>query len=181
MVGKQYPIHDELKKTAGIHCAALVVTQNWAHMPTGFPVAAQPDSSLRNGTLTFVRSAGRTYGITCQHVVDHYRSVIKASGDPGSHSMRTMLNGFYIVTDRFVQAKGQFGENALDVAIRELHPGFIDRLGKRCIDLDVMPEPPRLAGGCAVDRSVEHCSGRSAGNEKLNPGAAARGRSCHDH
>ena len=70
-----YPITESLKRNASIHCTTLAITQNLITGP-GWPQAAQPDAALRNGTLTFVKSGGRTYGITCQHVVQHYRDVL---------------------------------------------------------------------------------------------------------
>lgn len=142
MLGPVFPIHADLLPDAGSYCATLAVTQNWDFAGPGFPVVARPDAALRNGTLTFVRSRGRTYGITCQHVVDHYRSVLAATGEPGSHSMRTMLNGFYIVQGRFTQPSAQVGQSPPDIAIRELHPGLVERLGKKSLDIDSMLEPP---------------------------------------
>ncbi len=103
-----YPTAEKLQKHSSIHCATLAVTQNVITGP-GWPQVAQPDATLRNGTLTFVKSGGRTYGITCQHVVQHYRDVLTGSVEPGTHTMRTMLNGFYVVLDRFVQPHAQFG------------------------------------------------------------------------
>ena len=110
----QYPIADSLHRNAAIHCATLAVTENLI-AGQEWPQIAQPSAALRNGTLTFVKSGGRTYGITCQHVIQHYRSVLAASGEPDSHTMRTMVNGFYVVLDRFVQPHAQFGDPSPDV------------------------------------------------------------------
>jgi hypothetical protein len=74
--------------------------------------------------------------------VQHYRDVVASSGNTQSHSMRTMLNGFYVVIDRFVQPQVSYGEQDIDVAIRELNPAFITKLGKVALDLDQMAEPP---------------------------------------
>lgn len=71
-----YPIAEKLHKNAAIHCVALAVTQN-VITGSGWPQLAQPNAALRNGTLTFVKSGVRTYGITCQHGV---RSSRTASG-----------------------------------------------------------------------------------------------------
>jgi hypothetical protein len=51
-----------------------------------------------------------------------------------------MLNGFYVVHDRFIQPSPSFGSASLDVAIRELHPDFAKSLGKEELPLDDMPE-----------------------------------------
>lgn len=53
-----------------------------------------------------------------------------------------MLNGFYVVADRFVQPSSPFGLEPLDIAIRELHPEFAKALGKEELHLDDMPEVP---------------------------------------
>lgn len=137
----QYPIPDTLLTNPAIHCATLAVTQD---VVTGqdWPQLAQPDQALRNGTLTFVMSQGRTFGITCQHVVQHYRDVVAASGIQTSHSMRTMVNGFYVVLDRFIQPQTQFGDPPPDIAIREINPDHIKQIGKVPLDLDTLLDVP---------------------------------------
>ncbi|MBR1142673.1 hypothetical protein [Bradyrhizobium sp. AUGA SZCCT0431] len=137
----EFPIAERLHKNAGIHCATLAVTQNVVIGP-GWLQLAQPDAALRNGTLTFVKSGSRTFCITCAHVVQHYRDVLAASGDPHSHTMRTMLNGFHVIFDCFIQPSTHQGESLPDVAIREINPDHIAHIGKEAIDLDVMKEPP---------------------------------------
>jgi hypothetical protein len=136
-----YPITAKLHQKPAKHCATLAVTQN-VITSAGWPHFAQPDAALRNGTLTFVKSGGRTFGITCNHVVQHYRKVLAASGEPFSHSMRTMLNGFCVVLDRFVQPRAQLGEQAPDIAIREINTDHVAHIGKEAMDLDAMSEPP---------------------------------------
>lgn len=142
-----YPLADKLKQNAAIHCATLAITQD-VKTGIGWPVLAQPDEALRNGTLTFIKFDGRTYGITCQHVVQHYRDVLAASAETGSHTMRTMLNGFHVVQDRFVQPSAQFGDSAPDIAIREINADLVAHIGKEAIDIDslkVIPENIRHA------------------------------------
>jgi hypothetical protein len=136
-----YAIADKLHDNPAKHCATLAITQNVIAGPD-WPQLAQPDAALRNSTLTFVKSGGCTYGITCQHVVQHYRNVLAASGDPGSHTMRTMLNGFHVVMDRFVQPHAQLGEPDPDIAIREISPEHVAHIGKIAMDLDAMKEAP---------------------------------------
>jgi hypothetical protein len=72
-----YPITEKLRSNAAVHCTTVAITQNVITGP-GWPQLAQPDAALRNGTLTFVKSDGRTYRITCNHVVQHYRKVLAA-------------------------------------------------------------------------------------------------------
>lgn len=134
-------IPDQLRDNPAIHCATLAITQN-VLTGQGWPKFAEPEAALRNGTLTFVKSAGRTYAITCQHVVQHYRSVLSGSGQEFSHSMRTMINGFYHVQDRFIQPHAQHGDPSPDIAIREINPAHIAHIGKQPLDLDALSEPP---------------------------------------
>lgn len=136
-----YPVADQLHKNPAIHCATLAITQN-VIIGTEWPKFAEPDAGLRNGTLTFVKSDGRTYAITCQHIIQHYRDVLKSSGREFSHSMRTMLNGFHHVQDRFIQPTAQHGDGPPDIAIREINPDHIAHIGKRPLDLDALREPP---------------------------------------
>jgi hypothetical protein len=154
----EYPIAEKLHRNAAIHCVTLVVTEN-INTRSSAPLLAQPDAALRNGTLTIVKSEGRTYGITCQHVIRHYRDVLAASGDPGSHTMRTMLNGFYVVIDRFVQPRAQLGDSIPDIAIREINPDHVAHIGKEAIDLDamsVMPEKMRHAYAVGFPETLKY-------------------------
>lgn len=136
----QYPIASQLHANPAVNCAALVITENF-EAGSKYILPAQPKAELRNGTITFVQSQGRFYGITCFHVVEHFRKMEKKGG-AGSHSMRTMLNGFYVVIDRFIQPPAQYPDASPDIAIREVKPGFISHLGKQAIDIDVMKDVP---------------------------------------
>lgn len=137
----KYPVAEKLIDNAAVHCTTIAITQN---VITGaeWPTMAQPNAALRNGTLTFVKSGGCTYGITCNHVVQHYREVLEASSQEFSHSMRTMLNGFYHVQDRFIQPSVQLGDDPLDISIREINPDHVAHIGKEAMDLDVMSDAP---------------------------------------
>ena len=52
-----------------------------------------------------------------------------------------MVNGFYVVLDRFVQPHAQFGDPSPDVALREINPDHVACIGKEAMDLDAMKEP----------------------------------------
>ncbi|MBK8536324.1 MAG: hypothetical protein IPL59_15070 [Candidatus Competibacteraceae bacterium] len=138
-----FQICDALYENPSKHCAALVVTENVIHDENGWPRFAQPSDELRNGTLTFIKSNKRVYGIICWHVVDHFRKQLSKSGNPCNHTMRTMVNGFYIVADRFIQPKPQFGDAQVDIAIRELDPDFVSAIGKNPIDFDKQVNIPQ--------------------------------------
>jgi hypothetical protein len=92
---------------------------------------------LRNGTLTFIKLGNRVFGITCWHVIEYFRKQLADSGSQLSHSMRTMLNGFYVVIDRFIRPAPSLGMPDLDIAIREFSPDFVTKLGKVPFDLDL--------------------------------------------
>ncbi len=138
----EFEMADALKTNASAFCAAVAITENVTLSDDRMPAIARPKASLRNGTLTFVRSGGRTFGITCQHVIDAYRRIIAENDGQFTHSMRTMLNGFYVVIDRFVRPTPQLGDPELDIAIREVDPAFPAALGKQCLEIDAMSEPP---------------------------------------
>lgn len=131
-----FPICAGLSENPAMHCAALVVAANVLKDKNGWPNFAQPSDELRNGTLTFVKTNGRVYGITCWHVIEHFRKQLSKSGNPYSHSMRTMVNGFYTVLDRFIRPESQFGDPPIDIAVRELDPDILSAIGKTPIDMD---------------------------------------------
>jgi len=145
-----YPICDQLAANPAKHCAAIVVTANFEPDDRGLLQFAKPDEKLRSGTLTFVETEGRTFAITCLHVVQHYRDLTAAS-DEGAYSMRTMVNGFLVVLDRFITPQPQYGDGPLDIAIREVAPSFVKHLGKEPFSLDLRSEMPSAIGhGYAV-------------------------------
>lgn len=144
---KEFQISENLKKNSTRFCAALAVA------PTFDPHSLQPQFSkpseqYRSGTLTFVRSGGKSFGITCWHVIETLRQINAETGD--QYQLRTMLNGFYVVQDRFIRPKPPFGSGELDIAIRELSPEFAKALGKEEIQLDQVHEPAKIQYGYAV-------------------------------
>lgn len=148
---KTYPICESLSQNPAKHCAALVVTKNVVINTNEWPSFAQPSEELRNGTLTFVKTGDHVYGVTCWHVIEHFRNQLQLSGDSYSHSMRTMVNGFYVVLDRFKKPGPPFGESPIDIAIREVDPDFLNAIGKTPIDLDAQIDiPADIQHGYAV-------------------------------
>ena len=148
---KKYPICDKLKENASIHCTALVITENVITGDSDLPSFAQPSDELRSGTITFVKFEGKVYGITCWHVVEIYRSFLKESGNEFSHSMRTMVNGFYVILDRFIKPSPDFGLPDIDIAILELNSKHVSAIGKVPYDLqNESAAPPGIRYGYAV-------------------------------
>jgi|SRR6056297_300495 len=137
-----YPVCDVLMENASIHCATLVITENVISGGSGLPSFAQPSEQLRSGTITFVNYKNRVYGITCWHVIEIYRDFLRNSGSDFSHSMRTMVNGFYMVLDRFIRPEPVTGMAEIDIAIREINPDHVKAIGKIPFDLDNEPTPP---------------------------------------
>lgn len=133
-----------------LHCASLVITPNLDEDERGRLDFSQPTDNISNGTITFVKHGGKTYGITCWHIIEIFRDKEVEHGQY-SHSMRTMLNGFYIVQDRFFRPSADFGQPQPDVAIRELAPEFIKKIEKEPIDIDILPvQPDKLKYAIAI-------------------------------
>lgn len=146
---KEYSLSGQLAENAGVHCACLVITKNMVKDKNGWLRPAQASDSLRNGTITFVKSDNKVYGITCLHVVEHLRELVEQYG-LASHSFYTMVNGFYAVLDRFVRPTSDTEYHQLDVVIRELNPDHLEAIGKIPIDLDNQDEPNEIEFGYAV-------------------------------
>lgn len=148
---EKYPICDELYEEPSKHCAPLAIVKDVVTDAGRLPQFAQPSDKWPNGTITFVTTGGNTYGITCWHIIESLQSRLNETGDPYRHSLRTMLNGFYVVENRFVRPASELCQPPLDVAIRELHPKLPSQLGKEPIDLDNAPVPPaQIRFACAV-------------------------------
>ena len=137
-----YPVCDVLYENAAVHCAALVITPNVIAGSPGLPLFAQPSDELRSGTITFVMYKGKVYGITCWHVIEIYRQFLKGSGSEYTHTMRTMVNGFYAIHDRFIRPIPDVGMPDIDIAIREINPKHVSAIGKVAYDLDNESTPP---------------------------------------
>lgn len=132
---------DFFKENDVLHCASLVITPIFSQNDKGHLDFSEPTENVPNGTITFVRHNGKVYGITCWHIIEIYREKEVEHGEC-SHSMRTMLNGYYDVQDRFVRPSAEFGQPRPDIAIRELKPGFLEKIEKQAIDLDAAAMPP---------------------------------------
>lgn len=137
-----YPVADKLAPNQAIHCASLAVSADW-NFANGWPEPARPNPGLRNGTLTFVKTGQRTFGITCQHVVQHYRDVVREHEGRVPYSFRLLQNGFYKLLDRFWQPAPELGQKAIDIALCEVNPALIERLGKEPLDIDQSQRPPQ--------------------------------------
>lgn len=128
-----YMVSDNFSSNACKHCAPMfIIKQNLAMAPT----ADDPSA-----TLTFVRFQGRTYGITCKHVLTNLRERIQESGNEFSHTFFIALKQHHVVQDRFFVPPRDLINPEPDIAIRELHPDFPAHVGKLAIDIEANPVP----------------------------------------
>lgn len=150
MTNKKYPIADRLQEDYSRHCSTLAITETFTKGSNGILQIAHPDEKSRNGTLTFVKSDGKTFAITCWHVIEHFRELKEKSGDEISHSLFTMTPRPYTVVDTFIRPSSQFESHKLDIAIRQVRNDYVPALGKEAIDLDNLKMPEEIEFGFAV-------------------------------
>jgi len=128
-----YTLSDEFGANACKHCAPLFIIRQCVEMA---PTAEDPSA-----TLTFIKIKGRTYGITCKHVVTTLRDRIKTSRSKFSHTFFVPLKRHHVVQDRFIFPPGDWVTPGPDIAIRELNPDFPAHVGKVALDIDANPMP----------------------------------------
>lgn len=75
-------------------------------------------------------------------ILSKYSGKQKKKHGEYTHTMRTMVNGFYVIMDRFVRPLPEFGQSQLDIAIREMNPEHIKKIGKAPIKLESLPKIP---------------------------------------
>ena len=138
---KDFPLCDFFNNNEALHCASLVITPNLTEDDRGRKTFSQPSEVISNGTITFIEYDAKTYGITCWHIIEIFRNAENEHGKH-SHTMRTMVNGFYVIMDRFVRPSPEFGQPQLDIAIREINPEHIKKIGKAPIKLESLPDMP---------------------------------------
>ncbi|TAJ08486.1 MAG: hypothetical protein EPO61_10335 [Nitrospirae bacterium] len=129
-----YTVSDEFGANACKHCAPMFIIRQHIEMT---PTADDPSA-----TLTFIKVHGRTYGITCKHVVAALRDRIEKSGSEFSHTFFIALKRHHVVQDRFVIPPGDWVTPEPDIAIRELSPEFPAYVGKLAIDIEAAPIRP---------------------------------------
>lgn len=145
MKKKQYPLFGQLSENAAIHCASLVIAKSdviWLRDTERY-------SEFGNGTITFVKSEGKVYGITCKHVIDEFRRLNEESGKPMTYCLQTIVNGYFSMVDRFINPHATNGDN-LDIMINEINPDHIKKIGKIPFNIDKQNEMPHPEFGYAV-------------------------------
>ena len=128
-----HTVSDEFLAKACKHCAPLFIIRQHVNMA---PTAEDPSA-----TLTFIKFQGRTYGITCKHVLSILRDRITISGSESSHTFFVALNQHKVLQDRFIVPPGDWVTPEPDIAIREIDPNFPAYVGKVALDIDANPVP----------------------------------------
>lgn len=150
MTDKQYPIADKLNEDYSRHCSTVAITESLVQDSNGLLQIGHPDENSRNGTLTFVKSEGKTFAITCWHVIKYLRKLKEESKNEYSHSLYTMTPRPYIVIDSFIQPISSTEYHDLDIGIRQVRNDFVMALGKEPIDIDNSTLPDNIEFGFAV-------------------------------
>jgi len=130
-----YPVCDDLFNAGCRYCAALLIVES--------KVGVEPHATDRNATVTFLRYRGRTYGITCRHVVESLRRMNESSGGATRYVFATVVRGTFFLLDRFFFPPSDTPHaRPLDVAMREIDPEYPPRIAKAAIPLDNQRIPP---------------------------------------
>jgi len=122
----KYPLPHNFFSDTAMHCVALFLLDS--------SIGKQPTESDINATLTFVEYDGKTYGITCKHVVDIFKN--KETSEKNT-CFATLTKGKYIILNNFVCPQSDcLILPAPDIAIRQIHPDFPKAIGKIPIKLE---------------------------------------------
>lgn len=147
---EQYKLNGQLVDNAGVHCACLGIYKNHINDNRGLLRPPSPLDILRNCTITFVKSEGKVYGITCWHVIEQLQEYHDETGDTYSHSFYTLVKGFNCIINTFINPKSENVNTFIDIAIRELNPALLESIGKVPLDLDNQITPYDIKFGYAV-------------------------------
>lgn len=137
-----YVVSDELYNNACKFCAPLFIVKEQPKIE-----ATSKDSSA---TITFIKFQGRTYGITCKHIVETLKDRIRESGQEFSYTFFIGLETHHVIQNRFTSPLRDFDLSEPDIAVCELHPDFPAHIGKDALDIDAHPVPPLLEVSFAV-------------------------------
>lgn len=149
MSNKKYAIANKLIENSSIYCSTLAITESIVKNDFGVQLG-HPNENSRNGTLTFVKSEGKTFAITCWHVIEYLRKLISKSEVENSYSLYTITPRPYIVIDKFIRPFSESEYHQLDIAIRQVREDFVTAIGKEPIDLDNIKDPEKIEFGYAV-------------------------------
>jgi hypothetical protein len=122
-------IHKHLHQNVCKHCAALFIV--------GSRVGSRSIQIDRNGTVTFIEYGGRTYGVTCEHVVKALERMPGGCGEPFRYALAVIVKNAYRMLDGFVSPPGDipFLGRGPDIALLQIDPDLVERFGKTPISL----------------------------------------------
>lgn len=129
-----YIVSDEFGANACKHCASLFIIKQH--------VLIAPTEDDKSATITFIRFKGRTFGITCKHVVQLLRGRIAESKNEFSHTFFIALKKHHVVHDRFIIPPSDWVTPEPDIAICELDSEFPLHVGKSALDIEKCVVPP---------------------------------------
>jgi hypothetical protein len=156
----QLAVHDDLMGSDGKvksfrFCCPIFITGMYGTLVTNseslFPVnGAEPE--IRSGTLTFVSYKGRTYGITCRHVVEalegqnakKHQEHLAIYGNAVPFVPEAQMHFFFPkekeqihINTKFYKAPGDaFTASYPDAAITRISPEKLAQIGREAISLE---------------------------------------------
>jgi len=149
------------------HCVSLWIASstelihlNESKTPISIDLSLKKPTQIRSGTLTFVTTQGKYYGITCNHVIKQLEiqnnNTITEFLEQGLIDEKTAVNLDYkayklvISTKKytdlsnfnFIQPNAQYPHDKPDIRIAKLDKSIIEGIGKVAIDIDCKEEVP---------------------------------------
>ena len=148
----EYPVHEELLETACQYCVSLFLLKE--------RLGVVPRAEDRNATVTLIEHGGRTYGVTCWHILERLRK--RNARDATRFTLATVVGRMYLLGDRFVRPLQHSPvQRETDLVVMQVHPDLPDEIGKRPILLDKMDEPPWDRIKCAIAVGFPECAKES--------------------
>ncbi|MDD5090739.1 MAG: hypothetical protein PHQ23_07455 [Candidatus Wallbacteria bacterium] len=140
MSDKVFPVDENLLNNHGSHAISLFIVQRLKKDErTGINYIWNPSEKDQNATLTLISSDGKYYGLTCKHVIEHFRAKNKIDF---SYSLMTVANRPSEIIDDFIFPDGDCLQENPDIAVCELTSEFIEHINKTPIDLDNSSQQP---------------------------------------
>lgn len=137
-----FQLCEALNDNAARHCVAILIHPFLRDDGHGSKSIAAPKEETRSATLTFVKSNGRHFAITCWHVIDTLRTLRANDESNNEFSLFTYLGDPTVVVDSFIRPESCNEDDPIDIAIRQVKPELISHLGKEPYDLDLSPDIP---------------------------------------
>lgn len=137
-MNNDFSVSGELNNKGCKHCAALFLIKP--------KVGFKPKAEYRNGTITFIKYNGVTYGVTCKHVVEALRNKKEELNDSGLCFATIVKRNIFII-DRFQTPPPDdpFTQDEPDIAIQQIHHSLCKNIGKEPFDLTESSEKDDMA------------------------------------